>query len=304
MKEAAIKKHWQETLSPEYCPVIELALRVGQFQKEQFRTGDLQIATKSTQADLVTRVDLACDEMISDALAKLFPQDNRMAEESGESLGVTVKDTRGEERNREPQVEMQGEMQGKAKVAAEEDTLVQATWIIDPLDGTTNFAVGLPIFAVSIARYRGAVPLFGVVYVPMVGDLFYAEAGKGAYMNGCRCTASEQTVMRQSVLATGFPYDRATARNCNAENMAKMIPRVRGVRRMGAAAYDLCLVAAGVFDAFWELRLAPWDFAAARLMIEEAGGVFNFTTEGQQSNVVCGSAALVAEIESIVDMKN
>ncbi len=271
MNEAMIKDHWQKTISPEYWPVIELALQVGQFQKEQFRTGDLEIITKSTQVDLVTRVDIACDRMISDALAELFPQDNRMAEESGESLG---------------------ELQ------------VRETWIIDPLDGTTNFAVGLPIFAVSIARYRGEVPLFGVVYVPMVGDIFYAEAGKGAYMNGCRCTASEQTVMRQSVLATGFPYDRATARNCNAENMAKMIPRVRGVRRMGAAAYDLCLVAAGVFDAFWELRLAPWDFAAARLMIEEAGGVFNFTTEGQQSNVVCGSAALVAEIESIVDMKN
>lgn len=282
MIEATVKDHWQKTISPEYWAVIELAERVGQFQKEQFRTSDLEIATKSTQADLVTRVDLACDQMISEALAGLFPQDDRMAEESGESFG---------------------ELQGNAKATVEKD-LVRATWIIDPLDGTTNFAVGLPIFAVSIARYRGEVPLFGVVYVPMVGDLFYAEAGKGSYMNGCRCTASEQTVMRQSVLATGFPYDRATARNCNAENMAKMIPRVRGVRRMGAAAYDLCLVAAGVFDAFWELRLAPWDFAAARLMIEEAGGVFNFTTEGQQSNVVCGSAAIVAEIESIVDMEN
>ena len=260
-------------LDPIYHEIIALAQEAGALQKQYFRTKNFEITTKSTAVDMLTEVDLACDHLIVKKLKQLFPSDAILSEEQGHQPLIG-------------------------------ETTSGYTWIIDPLDGTTNFSIGHPVFAVSIARWQGDVPVFGVVYLPMLGELFYAELGKGAYMNHERITGSSRTALSESVLATGFPYDRATAENNNSENVAAMIPKVKGIRRLGAAAYDLCLVAAGVYDAYWELRLGKWDLAAGMLMITEAGGEFSYGEENGKYNVVAGAPALCQQIKALVNMTN
>ncbi len=257
------------SINPIYKAVLEVAVEAGNIQKSAFRTSSFKIETKSSAVDFVTEVDLKCDRYIVDQLKELFPEDDILSEEQGfhKSGG-------------------------------------RHQWIIDPLDGTTNFSIGHPIFAVSIARWDDKGPLFGVVYVPMLNELFYAERGNGAYLNHERINCSTCDQLNRAVLGTGFPYDRASARNNNGENIKKMIPLVKGVRRLGAAAYDLCLVAAGVLDAFWELRLAKWDMAAGMLLILEAGGSFYMTEANQKYNVIAGNEALVNVISDIVDLEN
>ncbi|MGX8796846.1 inositol monophosphatase family protein [Fusibacter sp. JL298sf-3] len=253
-------------ISSQYVPIVELAKAVGAYQKTYFRTDNLKVETKSTAIDMVTEVDIACDQKIVKKLKSLFPEDNILSEEQGYC-----------------------------------DRSGAYTWIIDPLDGTTNFSVGLPVFAVSIARFHGHHPVFGVVYVPMLDELFVAEKGKGSYLNGSRLHVSQRTILSESVLATGFPYDRATAVNNNSKNIETMVPLVKGIRRMGAAAYDICLVGAGILDGFWELKLGKWDIAAAWLVVTEAGGAF-FAKEGEKGyNVICGNKALCDAIDEVVD---
>lgn len=255
-----------------YHEIIALAKQAGDIQKSSFRSGALEISTKSTSVDMLTEVDMACDKLIVDRIRVLFPDDAILSEEQGVAPAVA--------------------------------TPSGYTWIIDPLDGTTNFSIGHPIFAVSIARWFGDVPEFGVVYVPMLDELYYAQRGKGAFGNGVRLKSSDKTQLDQSVLATGFPYDRATAANNNSENVARMIPKVKGIRRLGAAAYDLCLVAAGVYDAYWELRLGKWDLAAGLLLIEESGGFYDYVCEDGKYNLVAGSPELCRQIKGLVNLTN
>lgn len=253
----------------EYEQVVALAKEVGAFQKRKFRTKGLKQSTKSTEVDIVTEVDLQSDECIVNKLKTLFPNDNILSEEQG----YLNKDG-------------------------------AFTWVIDPLDGTTNFSIGLPIFAVSIARMCEGLPVFGVVYLPMVDDLFVAVKGGGATLNGEPLKIGQQNTLNKCVLATGFPYDRATAVNNNSKNIEKMIPLVKGVRRMGAAAYDLCLVAAGILDGFWELRLGLWDIAAAWLMVTEAGGEMDVMPNDKGYNVIAGNAEVCAAIGEVVNLEN
>lgn len=252
-----------------YWPVIDLAKQIGAYQKSYFRTKDMKISTKSTDVDIVTEVDMACDRMIVDQLRSWFVSDTILSEEQGLSSAA-------------------GDF----------------SWIIDPLDGTTNFSIGHPIFAVSIARWKNDQPVFGVVYVPMLDELFYAQLGKGSYMNNVQISKKNSVKMGQAVLGTGFPYDRATAPNNNSDNVAKMVPKVKGIRRLGAAAYDLCLVAAGVLDAYWELRLGKWDLAAGMLIITEAGRQFTFTENEGKYNVVCGDELLCQTLIDQLNMEN
>lgn len=268
-----ILEHLMTNINSIYDPVIALAKQAGELQRESYRKSGLIIETKSTAVDMVTEVDLACDALIVQRLKALFPDDLILSEEQG----------------------FQPQNTGKPSAFQ---------WIIDPLDGTTNFSIGHPIFAVSIARWKNDLPEFGVVYVPMLDELYVAERGRGAYWNAQRLKCSTESLLNRSVLATGFPYDRATAENNNADNVRTMIPLVKGIRRLGAAAYDLCLVAAGVYDAYWELRLAKWDLAAGRLMIEEAGGTFWCNEEGGKYNVITGSKAICDQLHLLVDMKN
>lgn len=161
-------------------------------------------------------------------------------------------------------------------VIAEEETAITNasgyTWIIDPLDGTTNYAHGYPCFSVSIALRHEDEIIAGVVYDPMRDELFSAQKGSGAFMNGKRLQVSSVDTLIKSLLATGFPYDRKTCRKNNINYFIEILMASQEVRRDGSAALDLCSVAAGRFDGFWELKLKAWDIAAGSLIVREAGG--------------------------------
>jgi myo-inositol-1(or 4)-monophosphatase len=154
-------------------------------------------------------------------------------------------------------------------------------WYIDPLDGTVNYAHHVPIFSVSIAYASRSILTFGAVYDPMRDEMFLAERGKGATLNGRPIGASTATELQRSLLVTGFPYDAWNTRQDNFDNFVKFAKLSQGVRRLGSAALDLCYVAAGRFDGFWELALKPWDVAAGGLICEEAGA--------RVTNVIGGS---------------
>lgn len=260
---------WQTRVDHVYWPMIELALKVGQIQAEAFRSAHLHIDTKSSGVDLVTEVDLASDKEIRQTITALFPQDSLLTEESGMALNSSKR-----------------------------------LWIVDPLDGTTNYASGLPIFAVSIALWVDQKPEFGVVYLPILGELCVGQSGRGAFLNDMQCRISQKMQLNTCVFATGFPYDRATAQNNNSQNMTYMIPKVRGIRRMGAAAYDLTLVAAGVLDGFWELRLSLWDLAAAKLFLLEAGATIYEQVENNQYSLLVGNEHLVNHLKPHIDLSS
>jgi len=145
-------------------------------------------------------------------------------------------------------------------------------WIIDPLDGTTNYAHGFPVFSVSIALAKDREVVLGVVYDPTRDELFTAERGKGARLNGRKIRVSSEPDLSRSLLATGFPYDLRESRINNFDHFHNFAIRAQAVRRAGSAALDLCYVAAALFDGFWEMKLGTWDIAAGSLMVSEAGG--------------------------------
>jgi myo-inositol-1(or 4)-monophosphatase len=164
-------------------------------------------------------------------------------------------------------------------------------WYIDPLDGTVNYAHQVPIFCVSIAYASKGVLTLGAVYDPLRDEMFLAERGKGATLNGKALRVSLVTELQKSLLVTGFPYDAWDTKQDNFANFVKLAKRTQGVRRLGSAALDLCYVAAGRFDGFWELALKPWDVAAGGLVCEEAGaGVTN----------VKGAADYISPPQSVV----
>ena len=192
--------------------------------------------------DLVTEADVAAEEVVLTTLCEAFPADGILSEESVNQY--------------------QGAPSGRA-------------WVVDPLDGTTNFAHHFPWFAVSIAAVEGSASTVGVIYAPMLDELFCAIAGAGAWLNGKRLTVSSATTLQDSLLATGFPY---TIREKSSEVLAAvaaLLPEAQGLRRAGAAALDLAYVAAGRLDGFWEINLKPWDTAAGILLVAEAGGMLS-----------------------------
>lgn len=208
------------------------------------------------ERDLVTDADRTSEEIILSALQAEFPDHMICAEEHGliEGLGL--------------------------ERACE--------WFVDPLDGTTNYAHGLPFFSVSIGLCVGGMPAVGVVYSPLTGELFSGQMGRGAFLNGNRISVSKTDVMLRALVATGFPYDLSDSRNNNLDVFARVIPRVQEVRRFGVASLDLAYVACGRFDAYWEPGLAPWDMAAGAAIVREAGGAVTdfaggpFTPRGRQ----------------------
>jgi myo-inositol-1(or 4)-monophosphatase len=145
-------------------------------------------------------------------------------------------------------------------------------WVVDPLDGTTNYSRGFPYFCVSVALARAGRVVVAAVYQPLLDEMFTAIRGHGAFLNGSRLRVSGQAYLEQAFLATGFPYDIRRSRRTNIDHFSAFATRCLAIRRAGAAALDLAYVAAGRFDGFWELKLRPWDIAAASLLVEEAGG--------------------------------
>lgn len=154
------------------------------------------------------------------------------------------------------------------------------TWYLDPLDGTTNFVHQHPFFGISMGLARNNKIVSGVVYVPLLNEMFFATLGKGAFLNEQKINVSKTNVLEKSLLATGFPYKKAEVENNNLGNFSKLLLQVQGIRRCGAAAIDICYVACGRYDGFWELWLEPHDVAAASLIVTEANGkVTNFKGE-------------------------
>lgn len=218
---------------------IQTARDAGRLLAERFGRS-LRVSNKS-ELDLVTESDLASERLIIDRIKTYYPRHAILAEESG--MNPLASD--GE----------QGDWR----------------WIIDPLDGTTNYAHGYPCFCVSIGlEHKGRIEV-GVVYDPMRDECFAAERGEGAALNGKRIRVSPTPNLASALLCTGFPYD-VRERGEFARHFANFIMNAQGVRRDGAAALDLAYIAAGRFDGFWEEGLKPWDVAAGVLLIEEAGG--------------------------------
>jgi myo-inositol-1(or 4)-monophosphatase len=215
---------------------VQAARAAGQIQRERLWS-DNSIDFKG-EKNLVTDVDRLSEDLIVRQLRAACPDCDILAEESG-ALG-----------------------QGSP-----------VRWIIDPLDGTTNYAHGFPWFAVSIALEISGEIRLGVIYHPMMDELFTSVRGRGAWLNGRKISVSRRQPLNSSLLATGFPYDRGVSNENNFDNFIQFQLAARAVRRAGAAALDLAYVAAGRLDGFWECKLNPWDVAAGKLLVEEAGGI-------------------------------
>ena len=216
--------------------------------------GGLEVRAKRLN-DFVTRVDHASEEAIIEIVRKAYPDHAVLAEESGASAGRA-----------------------------------EYEWIIDPLDGTTNFIHGFPQYCVSIAiRHRGAVA-HGVIYDPSKNELFTASKGRGAFLNDRRVRVSKCLRLADALVGTGFPFKEISRIESYTRQMKKMMESSAGLRRAGAAALDLAYVACGRLDAFWELGLSPWDMAAGALMIQEAGGLVG-DLRGEQSYLESGEIA-------------
>jgi len=226
-------------LDPIYlATAIEAALAAGRIQRAYFRR-PLTIEKKGP-IDLVTAADLEVEREFRALIGRRFPSHAVLGEE------------------------------GAARWAPPSSGY---RWIVDPVDGTTNFAHGLALFCVSIAlEIDGQIEL-GVVYDPIGGELFTAERQQGAWLNGRRLAVSQSAALIDALLVTGFPYSRRDGRREQVEIFAAFLERARAVRRLGSAALDLSYVAAGRFDAFWEEGLHPWDIAAGALIVREAGGL-------------------------------
>ncbi len=228
-------------LSDKLPSAVDICRRAGQIVLGHFE-GEIAAEYKG-DIDLVTVADRKSETFIVEELGKLFPDHKILAEEgSGTENGWGMGREKG------------------------------FKWIIDPLDGTTNFTHDYPHFAISMGLELEGKMKFGAIYSPLSDEMFVAVKGRGATLNGDRISVSTASSLGVSLLATGFPYDRRTNPNNNVNNFSKFINKVQGIRRGGAATLDLCYLACGRIDGFWELRLKPWDVAAGTLIVEEAGG--------------------------------
>jgi len=222
-----------------------VALQAGELVMKGWRSV-VEISRKG-RFDLLTEYDLGSERLIREQLCGAFPGHRIVGEEDAES---------GE-----------GEL----------------VWYVDPIDGTTNFAHGHFFFAMSIALYRGSEGLAGVVHAPALGVTWKAAKGMGAFRNGQRCSVSTRDQLDEAVCATGFPYDRWSTPDNNHAELALFLQRARGIRRCGAASIDLCLVADGTYDIYWEQGLNAWDMCAGALLVLEAGGQLS-TYEGDEAD--------------------
>lgn len=217
--------------------LISISKEAGELIRSKFNT-NFSIEFKTNESDLVTEVDEASEKIIVDFISKKYPSHGIITEEGGTSLSKS-----------------------------------EYNWVIDPIDGTTNFAHGLPIFAVSIGLQKKGETIAGVVYDIMQNIIYSAELNNGAYENDNRIKVNDNANLRHALLITGFPYDvRENPENALGK-FAAFTRAARGIRRLGSAAIDFCYVAKGVFDGFWEVHLNPWDMCAGKLIVEEAGGL-------------------------------
>ena len=217
--------------------VIEIAGIAGEIVRDGYGK-NFEIMLKGSVNNLVTEIDKKSESVIIDYVKKNFNNHSILAEESGQ-------------------------------LKTDSDYV----WVIDPLDGTTNFAHGLPIFSVSIGVQKNGETICGAVYDVMRDAMYSAEKNSGSYLNGKKITVNTNSDLSRSVLVTGFPYDIAENPNNAVEKFSAFLKKSRAIRRLGSAAIDFCYVAQGVFEGFWEVSLNPWDICAGKLLVEEAGGI-------------------------------
>lgn len=249
---------------------IEAALQAGELLRQGYGT-DYQVSSKTGIHNLVTEYDYKAEKCIIDYLKSAFPDSSFLAEESG-SEGRDSSDLQ---------------------------------WIIDPLDGTVNFAHHLPLFSISIAALEKGELVCGIVYQPMTHELFVAQKNSGAFLNGCRLKVSKTEKLSQGFLATGFPYNLAENPGKCIDHFTDILRQGLPIRRLGVASLDLCYVAAGRFDGFFEISLAPWDCAAGILIIEEAGGKVSTWEEKPfdlfaYSSILASNGSLHREIAKVL----
>ncbi len=240
---------------------VEAALEAGRLLRNSVGNVRTIEHKQGQETNLVTEVDKKSEQLIIRKIQHRYPKHDFLGEESG---------------SRQVQSEYK--------------------WIIDPLDGTTNFTHGLPIYCVSIGlEYKGEMVL-GVVYDPSRNELFTAEKGKGAFLNNKRLRVSKASRLIESLIVTGFPYNVRTNPDNAVQHFNNFLMEAQAVRRLGSAALDLCYVAAGRFDGFWEVTLMPWDMAAGVLLVEEAGGKFTdfrgFPSNVYTSNVLTSNGLI------------
>ncbi len=238
----------QDTMHPMLNVAVRAAREAGKIINRASLDIDLLRVAQKAANDFVTEVDRAAEQAIIDVLLKAFPQHGILAEETGSTFG---------------------------------DASSEYQWIIDPLDGTTNFIHGMPVYAVSIALAHRGVVQQAVVYDPTRDELFTATRGAGAFLNSRRIRVSNRVRLEDSLIGTGFPFRKSDDIDTYLEMFKRVAQRCVGLRRPGAAAIDLAYVAAGRYDGFFETGLKPWDIAAGSLLITEAGGlVGNFAGDG------------------------
>jgi len=218
---------------------VKAARRAGSIiNRAALEGGALEVKAKNKN-DFVTQVDKAAEQAIIGVIHTAYPDHSILAEESGDTPGARA----------------------------------EYRWVIDPLDGTTNYIHGFPQYCVSIALEHRGVPTHGVVYDPGKNELFTASRGRGAFLDDRRMRVSKCTRLQDALVGTGFPYKEVSRLDLYMRQLRTMMTSSAGVRRAGAAALDLAYVAAGRLDAFWEMGLSRWDMAAGALLIQEAGGM-------------------------------
>ena len=250
--------------------MIKAARKAGRSLVKDFReVENLQVSVKGA-GDFVSRADLAAEKIIRDELMAARPTYGWLGEETGEADGADP--TR--------------------------------RWIVDPLDGTTNFLHGLPHFAVSIALEHKGEIVAGVVFDPAKDELFWAEKGAGAWMNETRIRVSGRRNMSEALLATGITFGAKKTLPAMMRDLARLMPATAGVRRWGVVALDLAYVAAGRFDGFWEREIYPWDMAAGMILVREAGGFAEALREGrdifESGTILAGNGELFAQVAKVL----
>ncbi|MEO0745510.1 MAG: inositol monophosphatase family protein [Pseudomonadota bacterium] len=250
--------------------MMKAARKAGRSLSKDFReVENLQVSMKGA-GDFVSKADIAAEEILREELRTARPTYGWLAEESSEEEG-------------------------------EDPT---RRWIVDPLDGTTNFLHGLPHWAVSIALEHKGQIVAGVIYDPTKDEMFFAEKGQGAWMNDSRLRVSGRSRMIEALFATGLPFGGRADLPETLQELARVLPTCAGVRRFGAAALDLAYVAAGRYDGYWERRLNAWDIAAGLLIVREAGGLVEPITDGadplEDGEMICANDGLFSPLAKAV----
>ncbi|WP_380057655.1 inositol monophosphatase family protein [Falsihalocynthiibacter sp. SS001] len=250
--------------------MVKAARRAGRSLAKDFReVENLQVSVKGA-GDFVSKADIAAEAILKEDLMEARPTYGWLAEESAEIPGSDP--TR--------------------------------RWIVDPLDGTTNFLHGLPHWAVSVALEHKGEIVAGVVYDPSKDETFFAEKGQGAWMNEGRIRASGRTHMIETIYATGLPFAGRADLPDTLQDLARILPACAGVRRWGAASLDLAYVAAGRYDGFWERRLKPWDVAAGLVLVREAGALVEPLVEGtniiESGGVICANEPMFERFAKVI----